>query len=66
LIDLKITLIIQSNDIAILTLDRPVTTITPVELTSNSSTTYAGRTAIVMGWGATNSLEGTTIERLLI
>lgn len=33
--------------------------VVPVELASNRSTTYAGQTATVMGWGDTNSLEGT-------
>ena len=43
--------ILQINDIAILTLNQPVTTITPVKLASSPSVTYAGQTAALVGWG---------------
>ena len=42
IIEKKVYYDIQINDIAILTLDQPVATITPVQHASNPSTTYAG------------------------
>lgn len=45
------------NDIAILTLDQPVTTITPVQLATSSSPMFDGQTAVVMGWGKINGFK---------
>ena len=55
----------QDNDIAIMTLARPVTTISPVAIPSSRDGTFEGETAIVLGWGRTDSSRKEIFNKLV-